>query len=397
MPGDSARRVRRRSGRGSPPVRSSIGQASRADGRRCSRQSAAGRFDRRPRSSFGRRTPTRRYVRARERDGERRSQRPLSLRGPVSRVVRGPSPHMPPTRRRPPVMRSSSPVRARSAAPDEAPFVSCWFRPPSRALGPAERRRAVSVHADAGDRQRSRVSEAAVARILLSPPHLSGRERELVAEAIDSNWIAPLGPQVDAFEAEFAVVAGVEHAVALSSGTAALHLALVVLGIGPATRSRARASRSPRARTRSRTRARRRSSSTRTRRPGRSTSTCSSGRSPSDARPARASAPCVAVDLYGQCCDYDALRELCDAPRRPARPGRGRVARRHLPRRAGRAARARSRRSRSTGTRSSRRAAAGCSSRTNGELGRARAQALDAGARAGRRTTSTSRSGSTTG
>src|SRR4029453_15974138 len=47
-----------------------------------------------------------------------------------------------------------------------------------------------------------------------------------------SNWIAPLGPQVDAFERELAAVAGVEHAVALSSGTAALHLALVVLGIG---------------------------------------------------------------------------------------------------------------------------------------------------------------------
>jgi dTDP-4-amino-4,6-dideoxygalactose transaminase len=69
-------------------------------------------------------------------------------------------------------------------------------------------------------------------RVYLSPPHLSGREAELVADAIESNWIAPLGPHVDAFEAELAAVAGVEHAVALSSGTAALHLALVVLGIG---------------------------------------------------------------------------------------------------------------------------------------------------------------------
>ena len=68
-------------------------------------------------------------------------------------------------------------------------------------------------------------------RVYLSPPHLSGREAELVADAIESNWIAPLGPHVDAFEAELAAVAGVEHAVALSSGTAALHLALVVLGI----------------------------------------------------------------------------------------------------------------------------------------------------------------------
>ena len=70
-------------------------------------------------------------------------------------------------------------------------------------------------------------------RIYLSPPHLSGRELEYVKDAIDSNWIAPLGPHVDAFEAELAQLAGVEHALALSSGTGALHLALVVLGIGP--------------------------------------------------------------------------------------------------------------------------------------------------------------------
>lgn len=71
-----------------------------------------------------------------------------------------------------------------------------------------------------------------MARIYLSPPHASGRELELVADAIGSNWIAPLGPHVDAFEHELAAAAGVEHALALSSGTAALHLALVVLGIG---------------------------------------------------------------------------------------------------------------------------------------------------------------------
>jgi dTDP-4-amino-4,6-dideoxygalactose transaminase len=71
-----------------------------------------------------------------------------------------------------------------------------------------------------------------MARIFLSPPHPSGRELELIADAIGSNWIAPLGPHVDAFERELAAVAGVDHALALSSGTAALHLALVVLGIG---------------------------------------------------------------------------------------------------------------------------------------------------------------------
>jgi len=71
-----------------------------------------------------------------------------------------------------------------------------------------------------------------VARIYLSPPHIFGREQELVAEAFASNWIAPLGPQVDAFERELAATASVPHAVALSSGTAAIHLALEVLGVG---------------------------------------------------------------------------------------------------------------------------------------------------------------------
>lgn len=70
-------------------------------------------------------------------------------------------------------------------------------------------------------------------RIYLSPPHMSGRERELLAEAFDSNWIAPLGPHVDAFERELAAAVEVPHAAALSSGTAALHLALQLLGVGP--------------------------------------------------------------------------------------------------------------------------------------------------------------------
>jgi len=68
-------------------------------------------------------------------------------------------------------------------------------------------------------------------RIYLSPPHLSGGELPLVQEAFDSNWIAPLGPHVTAFEQEMSEVVGIEHATALSSGTAALHLALIVLGV----------------------------------------------------------------------------------------------------------------------------------------------------------------------
>lgn len=70
-------------------------------------------------------------------------------------------------------------------------------------------------------------------KIYLSPPHMSPHERELLLEAFDSNWIAPLGPHVDAFECEFAEKLGVSHAVALSSGTAALHLALLVAGVEP--------------------------------------------------------------------------------------------------------------------------------------------------------------------
>ena len=69
-------------------------------------------------------------------------------------------------------------------------------------------------------------------RIFLSPPHVGDLERRFLMDAFDSNWLAPLGPHVDAFEREFASVVGVPHAVALSSGTAALHLSLVALGIG---------------------------------------------------------------------------------------------------------------------------------------------------------------------
>lgn len=70
-------------------------------------------------------------------------------------------------------------------------------------------------------------------RIYLSPPHMGSEERALLLEAFDSNWIAPLGPHVDAFEREVAARVGAGHAAALSSGTAALHLALLLLGVGP--------------------------------------------------------------------------------------------------------------------------------------------------------------------
>ena len=133
-----------------------------------------------------------------------------------------------------------------------------------------------------------------------------------MADAISSNWLAPLGPHVDAFEREVATVVDVPHALALSSGTAALHLALVVLGIGAGDEV-----------------------------------VCSSltfaatanairytGASPvfvdcdagswtmdpallddaiTDRRRQGARVRAVlAVDLYGQCCDYDALTEVCE-------------------------------------------------------------------------------------
>jgi dTDP-4-amino-4,6-dideoxygalactose transaminase len=67
-------------------------------------------------------------------------------------------------------------------------------------------------------------------RILLSTPDVGQREEQLVSEAIRSGWIAPLGPMVDAFEEQIATRCGRRHAVALSSGTAALHLGLLELG-----------------------------------------------------------------------------------------------------------------------------------------------------------------------
>lgn len=70
-------------------------------------------------------------------------------------------------------------------------------------------------------------------RILLSPPHLGDQELAYVHEAFATNWIAPVGPQVDAFETEFCQTIGAGYGAAVSSGTAALHLALRLVGVGP--------------------------------------------------------------------------------------------------------------------------------------------------------------------
>lgn len=68
-------------------------------------------------------------------------------------------------------------------------------------------------------------------RIYLSPPHLGQKEREYVQQAFDTNWIAPLGPNVDGFERDIQDYHGGGYAAALSSGTAALHLAMELLGV----------------------------------------------------------------------------------------------------------------------------------------------------------------------
>jgi dTDP-4-amino-4,6-dideoxygalactose transaminase len=62
---------------------------------------------------------------------------------------------------------------------------------------------------------------------------MSGEEMKYIQEAFDQNWIAPLGPNVDEFEITLADYCGVKHAAALSSGTAAIHLALIILGVKP--------------------------------------------------------------------------------------------------------------------------------------------------------------------
>lgn len=70
-------------------------------------------------------------------------------------------------------------------------------------------------------------------RIYLSPPHLAGTEMALIQEVLDSNYIVPLGPMVDRFEKEFCEYTGYPHNLAVSSGTAALHLALLSLDVKP--------------------------------------------------------------------------------------------------------------------------------------------------------------------
>lgn len=75
-------------------------------------------------------------------------------------------------------------------------------------------------------------SKGEQSRIYLSPPHMSGKEQDYIDEAFRTNWIAPIGPHINAFEKQLAEYVGARGAAAVSSGTAAIHLALQLLGVG---------------------------------------------------------------------------------------------------------------------------------------------------------------------
>lgn len=149
-------------------------------------------------------------------------------------------------------------------------------------------------------------------RIYLSAPHMSGHELDYIQEAVATNWIAPVGPHIDRFEAEFAERIGLKHAVAVSSGTAAMHLVIRHLDLQPGEEVFC------------------------------STATFAASVNPvvyergcpvfidSDAttwnidpnllseelercaRRGRLPRAVIAVDLYGQCADWAALRTICD-------------------------------------------------------------------------------------
>ncbi len=231
---------------------------------------------------------------------------------------------------------------------------------PGRWAGSADRSRVVTGHGTVGS--------PPMARIYLSPPHPSGRELEFVRDAIESNWLAPLGPHVDAFERELAAVAErPERARALERDGGASPRARRARDRRRATRSSAPPSRSRRARTRfvytrrdtGLRRLRRRQLDDRSRAARRGPRRPTAARCAGSRRPRRRSLRPVLRLRRGS-------RRSATAHGVVLAPGRRRVARRDLPgrtvRRPGTARGA----SRSTATRSSRRAAAACSSRRDG-------------------------------
>tara|TARA_B110001452_G_scaffold209537_1_gene179832 strand:+ start:901 stop:1263 length:363 start_codon:yes stop_codon:yes gene_type:complete len=68
-------------------------------------------------------------------------------------------------------------------------------------------------------------------KIWLSSPNMGGAEKDFIKQAFDENWVAPVGPNIDAFEKNICKYNNINHAAAVSSGTAAIHLALILLGV----------------------------------------------------------------------------------------------------------------------------------------------------------------------
>jgi dTDP-4-amino-4,6-dideoxygalactose transaminase len=145
-----------------------------------------------------------------------------------------------------------------------------------------------------------------MSRIYLSPPDVAAADGEAVMRAIDSGWVAPLGAEVDGFEDELAAATGREHAVALSSGTSALHLALLILGVEAGDRvlvSSLTFSATANA----------------VRYVGAEPVFIDSDRTTWNMDPDRLAealsigtyAACIPVDIYGQCADYQRIEALC--------------------------------------------------------------------------------------
>jgi dTDP-4-amino-4,6-dideoxygalactose transaminase len=148
-------------------------------------------------------------------------------------------------------------------------------------------------------------------RLFLSPPCVGPDERACVAEAFDSNYIAPCGPQVDAFERAMAERTGIPHTLALSSATAALHLLYRELGAGPdgavvVPTLTFVASVAPAVQMGAEAILVDSNEATWTLDPELTDDALRTL-----ARERRRVAAVVAVDLYGQCCDYDALEAVC--------------------------------------------------------------------------------------
>ncbi len=121
---------------------------------------------------------------------------------------------------------------ALSELPERAPVTAAMAMPVAELAALFETHQVTAI---------PRLDEAGVPRVLerkesagpvlLSTPHLGELEQEYVQQAFDTNWIAPLGPQVEGFESELASYSENGHVAALSSGTAALHLGLILLGV----------------------------------------------------------------------------------------------------------------------------------------------------------------------